>query len=119
MLGPELPASGKTCPEAGSHAYLKKEKGKEEYPAIAQLAQEENAAIYWADETGTSNCENYERGFSPKGQPPILPVETKKERVNIISALSSYGEVRNMLYENSMNQQHLISFMQNMLKTST
>ena len=40
---------------------------KEEYPAIAQQAQEEDAEIYWADETGIRNCENYERGFSPQG----------------------------------------------------
>ena len=90
----------------------------EEYPAIAQRAQEENAVIYWADETGISNCENYERGFSPKGQPPVLPVETKRERVNMISALSSQGEVRYMLYEDSMNQQRLITFMGQMLQTS-
>ena len=40
---------------------------EEEYPAIAHRAQEENAEIYWGDETGISNCENYERGFSPQG----------------------------------------------------
>ena len=39
----------------------------EEYPAIAQQAQKENAEIYWGDETGISNCENCERVFSPKG----------------------------------------------------
>ena len=39
----------------------------EEYPIIAQQAQEENAEIYWGDETGISNCENCERGFSPEG----------------------------------------------------
>ena len=37
----------------------------EEYPDIVQQAQEEDADIYWGDETGISNCENYERGFSP------------------------------------------------------
>ena len=37
----------------------------EEYPDIVQQAQEEEADIYWGDETGISNCENYERGFSP------------------------------------------------------
>ena len=36
----------------------------------------------------------------------------------MISALSSQGEVRYMLYEGSMNQQHLILFMRNMLRTS-
>ena len=56
--------------------------------------------------------------FPPKGQPPILSVETKKERVNMISALSSSGDVRYMLYEDSMNQQHLITFMRRLVHTS-
>ena len=47
-----------------------------------------------------------------------MPVETKKERVNMISALNSQGEVRYMLYEDSMNQQHLITFSDHMLQTS-
>ena len=36
----------------------------------------------------------------------------------MISALSSQGELRCMLYEDSMNQQRLITFMRNMLQTS-
>ena len=91
---------------------------EEEYPAIAQRAQEENATIYWGDETGISNSENYERDFSPKGQPPILSVETKKERLNMISALASQGEVRYMLYEGSMDQQCMIAFLRNIIRTS-
>ncbi len=67
---------------------------KEEYPAIAKRAKVENAEIYWGDETGVSNQENYERGFAEKGKPPILPVETKHERVNMISAITNHGSVR-------------------------
>ena len=36
----------------------------------------------------------------------------------MISALSSQGDLRYMLYEDSMNQQHLISFLGHMLQTS-
>ena len=36
----------------------------------------------------------------------------------MISALSNQGELRYMLYEGSMNQQHLILFMRNILRTS-
>ena len=68
-------------------------------------AKAENAIIYWADETGVSNCEIVERGFSPKGHPPVLPVETKRQRVNMISAISSQGSVRFMVYQDAMNQQ--------------
>ena len=56
--------------------------------------------------------------FPPKGQPPILSVETKKERLNMISALASQGEVRYMLYEGSMDQQRMIAFLRNMIRTS-
>ena len=37
----------------------------------------------------------------------------------MISALTSRGDVRYMLYEGSMNQQRLITFMRNMVRTST
>ena len=53
---------------------------------------------------GVSNCEIVERGFSPKGRPPVLPVETKRQRVNMISAISSQGSVRFMVYQDAMNQ---------------
>ena len=81
-------------------------------------ANAENAIIYWADETGVSNCEIVERGFSPKGRPPVLPVETKRQRVNMISAISSQGSVRFMVYQDTMNQQRLIRFMQRLIRTS-
>ena len=38
----------------------------------------------------------------------MLPVETKRQRVNMISAISSQGKVRFMLYPDTMNQQRLI-----------
>ena len=90
----------------------------EEYPDILRRAQEENAMIYWADETGVSNCEIVERGFSPKGQPPVLPVETKRQRVNMISAISGQGKVRYMVYQDTMDQQRLIQFMEQLIRAS-
>lgn len=78
------------------------------------LTEEQKAIIYWADESGISNVENYEKGFAPKGHPPVLLVETKKERINMLSAISANGSLRFMLYEDSMNQQRLIQFMRQM-----
>ena len=63
-----------------------------------------HAEIYWCDETGVSNCEIVERGFSPKGHPSVLTVETKRQRVNMISAISSHGNVRFMVNQETMNQ---------------
>ena len=58
------------------------------------------------DETGVSNCEIVERGFSPEGRPPVLPVETKRQRVNMLSAVSSQGKVRFMIYPDTIDAEH-------------
>ena len=65
-----------------------------------------------------SNREIVERGFSPRGCPPVLPVETKRQRVNMISAVERQGKVRFMLYQGSMNQQRLIQFMERLVRGS-
>jgi transposase len=92
---------------------------KEDYPAIARRAKAENADIYWSDETGVSNRENFERGFAEKGRPPILPMVTKRDRVNMISAITNQGHVRFMVYEKKMNQQLLIDFFRRLTNEST
>ncbi len=74
--------------------------------------------IYWGDESGLSTAENYERGYAPKGHPPVLPVETKKERINMLCAVSEGGSLRFMLYEESMNQQRLIRFLRQLIARS-
>ena len=82
-----------------------------------QRAVRENAVVYWGDETVVSSCETVERGYAHKGQPHALPVETKRERVNMLSAVSSEGSVRFMVYRESMDQR-LIRFMQRLTGTS-
>ena len=77
----------------------------------------ENAVVYLGDETAVSSCETVERGYALKGQPPVLPVETKRERVNMLSAVSSEGSVRFMVYRGGMDQR-LIRFMQRLTGTS-
>ena len=88
---------------------------KEEYPAIAARARREGAEIYWGDETGIDNREHYQRGFAPQGHPPVLRVECKKERVNMMSAITNKGKIRFMMFEGSMNQRRLIEFMRRMI----
>jgi len=117
-----LKAWGLTCQRPTKRAYAQddvrvRDFKEKEYPAIATRAKAENAEIYWGDETGVCNTANYERGFSPKGQPPVLKVETKRERVSMISAITNKGSVRFMLYD-TMTQQTLIDFMRRLISDS-
>ena|GEM_PF-5335095 len=44
------------------------------YPAIVKQAREENAEIWWLDETGVRNTSNYVKGYAPKGETPTVRV---------------------------------------------
>lgn len=87
----------------------------EEYPAIASQAKAEKAEIYWGDETGLKNTDYQARGFSPKGKTPIVRLNAKKSRINMISAISNHGTARFMFYKESMNQDRLITFMKRLI----
>ena len=92
---------------------------EEEYPAIKTQAKNDNAEIFWGDETGVQNETNYIKGYAPKGETPILKVDTNKLRINMISAINNQGKVKFMIYKESMNQQILIEYMDRLIKDST
>ena len=89
---------------------------EEEYPRIREEASKEKAEIFWCDETGISNKSNSNRGFSPRGQTPVEKVEVKKERVNMISAVTNQGKVRFMLYLETMTTVLLIMFLHRLMR---
>ena len=89
------------------------------YPQIQQKAKEENAEIFWGDETGIQNCCNYVKGYALKGQTPIAKLNTdKKLRINMVSAITNQGKLRFLLYEGKMDQARLIDFMRRLINTS-
>jgi transposase len=89
---------------------------EEEYPRIKKDASKDKAEIFWCDETGISNESNSRRGFSPQGQTPVEKIDVKKERVNMISAVTNQGKVRFMLYLETMTTVLLIMFMQRLMR---
>lgn len=88
-----------------------------DYPAIAERAKAEGAEIYWGDETGVSSVEHDPRGYAPKGKTPVLVLsQSKRERVNLISAVNNRGAMRFMVYQETMTAQVLIRFMERLVK---
>jgi transposase len=88
----------------------------EAYPGIAAKAKAENAEIYWGDETAIQNTANYARGYSPKGKTPVLEVESKKIKLNLLSAISNQGKLRFTITKESINADILIDFMKRLVK---
>lgn len=88
-----------------------------DYPAIAARAKAEGAEIYWGDETAVSSVEHYPRGYAPKGKTPVLVLsQSKRERINLISAVTNQGTMRFMLYRENMTAEIMIRFMQRLSK---
>jgi transposase len=84
----------------------------EEYPAIARRAQEEGAEICWGDETAVSSVEHYPRGYAPRGKTPVLVLsQARRERINLISAITNQGTMRFMMYRDTLTADVLIRFL--------
>ena len=86
------------------------------YPDIVKKANEEDAEIYWIDETGVQNTSNYVKGYAPKGKTPTIPVASKHIRVNMISAITNQGKLRYHFYRGKMNQDLFMSFLTRLMK---
>lgn len=88
----------------------------EEFPGITERAEVENAEIFFGDETGIQNTANYAKGYAPKGKTPVVFVESKKMKINMLSAISKRGKLRFMLYKDNMTSEKLIDFMGRLIK---
>jgi transposase len=88
----------------------------EEYPHIQAKAKEEDAEVYWGDETGLRNDAQHERGYALKGKTPVIRLNAKRESVNMISAITNQGKVRFKLFEGGMNAAILIDFLKRLVK---
>lgn len=89
---------------------------KEEYPEIKAKAKQENAEIYWGDETGVRSDTQHGRSYAPKGKTPVIRLSAKRTSCNMISAISNQGKVRFQIYDGSMNAKRLIGFMNRLIK---
>ena len=89
---------------------------KEQYPEIVKKAKKEKAEINWGDETGLCNTSYHGRSYSPKGKTPVIRLNAKRERINLISTITNQGKVRFMIYDNPMNAQTFIKFCRRLIK---
>lgn len=86
------------------------------YPAIAGRAKQEGAVIYWGDETGVSNQDQTGRGWSPKGQTPVVARHARRFGGSMISAVSNRGLMRFMLYDGALNVDLFLTFLRRLIK---
>jgi transposase len=119
---------------------------KETYPSIAAQARQEDAEIYWGDQTGVNNQPNAPRGYAPQGQTPrgtdptrdrpqggdtrdrpqgghkgqtaTVSQRSKRFGFSVMSAVTNRGSARWMVYKGALNSALLIKFMARLLKAA-
>ncbi len=93
---------------------------EEEYPVIKKEAKKENAEIWWADETACVSLPSYLRGYAPRGAhfKPVLEHPARKFKINMISAITASGKSLFALYEQNVNAEHFIDFLERAIESS-
>mgnify|MGYP002661269783 CR=1 FL=1 len=92
----------------------------EEYPQIKKEAKSENADIWWADETACVSLPSNLKRYAPIGSKnkPILNHPAQKFKINMISAITNTGKTMFALYDESVNVEKFIDFLQKVIESS-
>ena len=90
----------------------------EEYPEILKRAKQDGATIYWADEAGVKNHCQHGRSYAPKGETPVQASTGKHLKLNMISAITNQGKLYFMTYQQRMDAQLFITFLERIIKSS-
>ena len=92
----------------------------EEYPQIKKQAKQEDAVIWWSDETACVSLPSNLKGYAPIGSKnkPILEHPAKRFKINMISAITNTGKTMFALYDESINVDRFIEFLQKVIDSS-
>jgi transposase len=115
---------GYTSKKPARHAHKQKpdevEQWLEEtYPAIEDLAAEEDAEILWTDEVGVAADHHPGYGYAREGERATMEVPKPHIRVNQITAISNEGSVRFMTYKGSLNAAVFLVFLSKLIEGAT
>jgi len=88
---------------------------KEEYPAIRKRAKRCGATIYWGDEAAIRSDYHSGTTWAPKGKTPIIKTTGARFSINMISAVSSRGELRFMVTEQTLKVEVFIEFLKRLI----
>jgi len=93
----------------------------EEYPEIKKQAHKEGAEIWWGDETACVSLPTNLKGYAKKGAKikPVLTHRAQKFKINMISAITNTGKTMFSLYDESINVDRFIDFLQKVIDSSS
>ena len=91
---------------------------KDEYPAIEKAAKLADAEIQWGDETACVSLPSVIKGYAPKGKTPVMEHTAKRFKINMISSITNKGKIRFMLYDQNMDADLFITFLERLIESN-
>jgi len=86
-----------------------------EYPQLKKRARKKKALIFFGDEASIRSDYHSGTTWAPRGQTPIVRTTGARFRINMLSAVSSRGELRFMLTEQGLTAPLFIEFLRRLI----
>lgn len=87
-----------------------------DYPKIAQLAQQEGAEIHWEDEMGIRADAQGGHCYSKRGQTPVVKDTGRRFGCNLISTVTNQGKLTFRVFGGTFNSERMIEFLQRLIR---
>ena len=86
-----------------------------DYPLIRSLARQAQADILFLDESSVRSDYHSGTTWAKRGETPVVRSAAKRDKVNMISAISPKGEMRFMVFEGKMDAPQFIEFLERLI----
>jgi transposase len=86
------------------------------YPRIKKDCRKAGGSIFFLDEAGFTTDDTKGRTWSEKGKTPIVAVDGRRQRINVISAVSANGAFWSKVYHGKLESDLFIDFLVDLLR---
>lgn len=86
-----------------------------ELPKIKAMAKRSGASLFFADESTVRSDYHTGTTWGLKGKTPVVSKTGSRFKVNMVSAISTRGDLRFMAFEGSMNSDRFIKFLRRLI----
>jgi len=91
---------------------------KQRYPKAVQWAKEQEATIFFADESRVRADGHSGTTWAPIGETPVISDSGDRFGINMISAVSAQGQMYFECFEEKMESQRFIEFLKNLRRSA-
>ena len=90
----------------------------EEFPAIAKEARQAGALLVFADEAGVDSQSVVGQTWGVRGKTPVVRVSNRRNRINMLAAISPEGDLYFMTHEGSVTARTFLKFLETIRQDS-